>query len=107
MDDFLVRALLAGLGLALVAGPLGCFLVWRRMAYFGETLSHAALLGIALGLLLEFDRILGILLVCGASSILLVLLQQQQRLAIDTLLGIIAHGTLAFGLALAPNSGAP
>ena len=49
MIDFLLYALLAGLGVALVAGPLGCFVVWRRMAYFGDTLAHSALLGVSLG----------------------------------------------------------
>ena len=53
LDDFFVRALLAGAGMALIAGPLGCLVVWRRLAYFGDTLSHAALLGVALGLLLQ------------------------------------------------------
>ena len=58
LEDFFVRALLAGLGVAVIAGPLGCFVVWRRLAYFGDTLAHAALLGIALGLLLELNLFL-------------------------------------------------
>ena len=98
MADFVLRALAAGIGVALVSGALGCFLVWRRMAYFGATLAHSALLGIALGLLLEIDPNLGILAVCIAVSTLLVGLQHQGRLATDTLLGILAHGTLALGL---------
>jgi zinc transport system permease protein len=98
MADFVLRALAAGVGVALVSGALGCFLVWRRMAYFGATLAHSALLGIALGLLLEIDPNLGILAVCIAVSTLLVGLQHQGRLATDTLLGILAHGTLALGL---------
>ena len=61
LDDFFVRALAAGIGVALVTGPLGCFVVWRRMAYFGATLSHSALLGIALALLLGFDPVIGII----------------------------------------------
>jgi zinc transport system permease protein len=98
MADFVLRALLAGLGVALVSGALGCFLVWRRMAYFGATLAHSALLGVALGLLFEIDPNLGILAVCVAVSALLVGLQARGGLATDTLLGILAHGTLAFGL---------
>ncbi len=61
LDDFFVRALAAGIGVALVTGPLGCFVVWRRMAYFGATLSHSALLGIALALLLGVDPVIGII----------------------------------------------
>ncbi len=100
MDDFLVRALVAGLGLAVVSGAMGCFLVWRRMAYFGATLAHAALLGIALGFLLDINLTLGILVACLATAGLLVALQVQRGLSTDTLLGILAHGTLAFGLVL-------
>ncbi len=108
MDDFLWRALLGGLGIALVTGPLGCFIVWRRMAYFGDTLAHSALLGIAIGFLfqlafnfqLSLNTILmfSTLLVCVAIALLLVILQSQKRLATDTLLGILAHSTLSLGL---------
>jgi zinc transport system permease protein len=98
IDDFLLRALLGGIGVALIAGPLGCFVVWRRMAYFGNTLSHSALLGVALGMLLNVTPTLGIVAVCLAVALLLGLLQQQKRLASDTLLGILAHSTLALGL---------
>ncbi|MEL0264471.1 MAG: metal ABC transporter permease, partial [Synechococcus sp.] len=65
IDDFFVRALLAGIGLALMAGPLGCFVIWKRMAYFGDTLSHGALLGVALGLLFELHLELSVFLVCS------------------------------------------
>jgi zinc transport system permease protein len=98
MDDFLLRALAAGIGVALVAGPLGSFVVWRRMAYFGDTLSHSALLGVALGLLLGVDLTLSVMLLCVALALLLVALQRQRRIAGDTLLGIMAHGTLSAGL---------
>lgn len=98
MDDFVIRALVAGVGLALVAGPLGCFVVWRRMAYFGATLAHAALLGVALGLLFEINLYLGILCVCVGVSIALLAFERRGALATDTLLGILAHGSLAVGL---------
>jgi zinc transport system permease protein len=106
MDDFLWRALLGGLGVALIAGPLGCFIVWRRMAYFGDTLAHSALLGIALGFLLNSTiqlkintlLMLSTLAVCIAIALLLVILQSQKRLATDTLLGILAHSALSLGL---------
>jgi zinc transport system permease protein len=98
MDDFLLRALAAGIGVALVAGPLGSFVVWRRMAYFGDTLAHSALLGVALGLLAGIDVTLGIILACTAVAVLLAALQRQRTLASDTLLGIMAHGSLALGL---------
>jgi len=98
MDDFLLRALMAGIGVALVAGPLGCFVVWRRMAYFGDTLSHSALLGVALGLLLGVDLTFSVMVLCVALALLLVALQRQRRIAGDTLLGIMAHSTLSLGL---------
>ena len=98
MDDFLIRALIAGLGVAVVAGPLGCFVVWRRMAYFGAALAHSALFGVALGLLLEISPTLAIVVVCIAVALILVSMQGQRQLAGDTLLGILAHAMLALGL---------
>jgi len=98
MADFLLNALLAGLALALVAGPLGSLVVWRRMAYFGDTLSHAALLGVALGLMLDVSPTLAVTVGCIMLAVLLVTLQTRQPLASDTLLGILAHSTLSLGL---------
>ncbi|RMW20741.1 Zinc transporter [Pseudomonas syringae pv. tagetis] len=98
MADFLLYALLAGVALAMVAGPLGSFVVWRRMAYFGDTLSHAALLGVALGFLLDISPTIAVTVGCLLLAVLLVTLQQRQPLASDTLLGILAPSTLSLGL---------
>lgn len=98
MDDFMLRALAAGIGLTLISGPLGVFVVWQRMAYFGDTLAHSALLGIALGLLFELNLELSVLMLSLLMALVLLLLQQRSRLASDTLLGILAHGALAIGL---------
>jgi zinc transport system permease protein len=98
MPDFLLYAMLAGLALALTAGPLGSFVVWRRMAYFGDTLAHSALLGVALGILLEINLTVSVTLGCVLLAVLLVALQHKQWLASDTLLGILAHSTLSLGL---------
>lgn len=98
MDDFLLRALAAGMGVAMAAGPLGSFLVWRRMAYFGDALSHTALLGVALGLLLGVSINISVILICVLVASGLVLLQRQRQFASDTLLGIMAHSTLSLGL---------
>lgn len=98
MDDFIVRAVVAGLGVAVVAGPLGVFVVWRRMAYFGSAISHSALLGVALGLLFGVDVTLGIVGVCVGLAALLVVMQRQRQLTDDALLGILSHGSLAVGL---------
>jgi len=98
MDDFILRALFGGLGVALVAGPFGSFVVWRRLAYFGDTLAHAALLGVACALLFDLAPTLGVLLVCLTLALLLFLLQKKRRLAGDTLLGILSHSALALGL---------
>jgi zinc transport system permease protein len=100
MADFIVRALLAGMMLALIAGPLGCFIVWRRMAYFGDTLSHSALLGLALGLLLDINMQLAVVLVCCGLALVLVLMEKNKSLATDTVLGILAHSALALGLVM-------
>ena len=98
MDDFLLRALAGGLGVALAAGPLGTFVVWRRMAYFGDALAHSALLGVVLGVVLDIDPQLGVIATCLLLALALALLQRQRRLATDTLLGIFAHAALSLGL---------
>lgn len=98
IDDFLVRALVAGIGVAVVAAPLGCFVVWRRMAYFGATLAHSALFGVALGLVLGFDPTLGVAVSSVAVTLIVVLFQRQKLIGGDTLLGILAHSGLAIGL---------
>jgi zinc transport system permease protein len=98
LDDFIVRALLGGVGVAALAGPLGCFVVWRRMAFFGHALAHSALLGIALGAFLAVDLNVTTVTVCLAFAIALVLLQRQPALSTDTILGILAHVALALGL---------
>ena len=100
MDEFLVRALAAGFGVAGLAGPVGSFVVWRRMAYFGDTLAHSALLGVGLGFLLHVNLTLGTLAVCVALALLLVVLERQKRLSSDTLLGILSHSALSLGLVL-------
>lgn len=100
MTEFILFALLAGIGVAAVAGPLGCFVVWRRMAYFGDTLAHSALLGVALGILFNTEIGFTVVLVCLLIALSLVALEQRGFLAIDTLLGILSHSALAAGLLL-------
>jgi zinc transport system permease protein len=98
LEPFLLRALLAGFGLAIVAAPLGCFVVWRRMAYFGEAVAQAALIGVALSLALALDVTAGVLLVTLLMSGLLLLLSRQQAVPFDSLLGLLAHAALAIGV---------
>jgi zinc transport system permease protein len=100
LNDFFIRAVVAGIGVALVAGPLGCFIVWRRMAYFGDTMAHSALLGVALSFLLQINLTLGVFLVAAAVSVALILLQRRATLSSDALLGILSHSTLAIGLVI-------
>ncbi len=99
-DDFFLRAVVAGVGLALTTGPLGCFIIWRRMAYFGDTISHSALLGVALSLLFQLNLTLSVFAVAALVSILLLFLQRRQALSADALLGILSHATLAIGLVM-------
>ncbi len=100
LDDFFTRALVAGIGLALTVGPLGCFIVWRRMAYFGDTMAHSALLGVALSFLFRIDLTIGVFVVAALVSVALLALQRRGALSTDALLGILSHSTLALGLVL-------
>jgi zinc transport system permease protein len=98
LDDFFTRAIIAGLGVAAVTGPLGCFVVWRKLAYFGDTLAHAALLGVALSLLLNVNVTLAVFVVAIVVALLLLALQSRSALSSDALLGMLSHGSLAVGL---------
>lgn len=100
LDDFFTRALLAGIGLAIMVGPMGCFVVWRRMSYFGDTMSHSALLGVGVAFLLELPLVAGVFTIAVAVSLSLLFLQSRNALPTDALLGILSHSTLALGLVI-------
>ena len=99
-DDFFIRALIAGVGIAIIAGPLGCLVIWRRLSYFGDTLSHSALLGVTLAYAFSINITLSVFVISSIVAILLINLQKRTKLAGDSLLGLLAHSTLAIGLVL-------
>ena len=98
MEPFLLRALAAGLGLAVIAAPLGCFLVWQRMAFFGETVAQASLIGIALGLAFNLDLTASAVSISLLVALLLIVLGRQKVVPLDALLSLLAHASLAFGV---------
>ena len=99
-DDFFIRSLIAGIGFGRVTGPLGCLVIWRRLSYFGDTLSHSALLGVTLAYAFSINISLSVFIISGIVALLLISLQKRTRLAGDSLLGLLAHSTLAIGLVL-------
>lgn len=106
IDDFLLRALIAGSIIAVAAAPLGCLVVWRRMAYFGDATGHAGLLGVALGLALGMPMMLGVVMLAGAMALVVTYATRRGEYAVDTVLGVFAHSALAIGLvaaSLLPN----
>ncbi len=98
IDQFIINALLAGILVAAIAGPLGCFMVWRKMAYFGDTISHSALMGIALGIALDSENPIIMIATCASVAMFLLFLQRDRRFSSDTLLGILAHSALSVGI---------
>ena len=98
LDDFFTRAMLAGIGIACCTGPVGCVIVWRRLAYFGETIAHSSLLGIAFAILLNFNLVFGIFACASIVVVTLFFLDRHGKLPPDTILGLLAHGGLALGL---------
>ena len=99
-DDFFIRAIVAGVGIALVTGPLGCFVVWRRLSFFGDTLAHSALLGVLISISLDVNVSLTIFIVSSLVAMLLLRLEKTTNLAGDSLLGLISHSSLAIGLVI-------
>ena len=98
IDEFMVRALIGGSIVAAIAGPLGCFVVWRKMAYFGATMSHSALLGVAIGIAAGGYPTAGTIAICVAVALIVVLMEGGRLLASDTIMGILAHAALAWGV---------
>ena len=98
LDDFFIRALIAGLGIAIVTGPLGCFVIWRRLSYFGDTLAHSALLGVTLAYTLEINIAISVFIISSLIALILIQLQKRTNLPGDALLGLLAHSSLAVGL---------
>ena len=99
-DDFFTRALVAGIGIAIITGPLGCLVIWRRLSYFGDTLAHSALLGVTLAYAFSLNIAFSVFVISAVIALLLLNLQKRTRLAGDSLLGLLAHSTLAIGLVL-------
>lgn len=100
LDDFFTRAIIAGVGFAAVAGVLGCFVIWKRMAFLGDTMAHSALLGVALALAFDFHLLIGVFGVCLLIAFILAQTTDQSSLSGDSVLGILSHATLALGLVL-------
>ncbi len=100
IDDFILRALIAGVLVVIVSGPLGCVVVWRRMAYFGDALAHSALLGTSIAIMFDINPLVGVMLIGIVLSYLLIRLQAKKDLSSDAILGILSHGALAAGLVM-------
>ena len=97
-DPFIIRGILAGIAVALISGLVGCFVVWRRLSYYGESIAHSSLLGAGLGILLGIGINFGVVFICLLFGILFLWLQQSKALSSDTLLGVLAHVALALGI---------
>ena len=98
LEPFLLRALAAALALAIVAAPLGALVVWQRMAYFGETMAQASLLGVALSFAIGQSLTLSVLAVAIVAALVILLLSEQRLLPLDSILGLLHHGSLAAGV---------
>ena len=99
-DDFFSRAIIAGVGFAIIAGPLGCFVVWQRLAYFGDSMAHSALLGVAIALAFEINIVIGVFAVCFVVAVLVGRVGEQSMLSGDSTLGVLSHSSLSIGLVL-------
>lgn len=100
LESFFTRAILAGVGVAAITGPLGSVIVWRRMAYFGDTMAHSAILGVALALFFSISPVIGVFAIAVTVALILAFLQRRGTLSADSLLGLLSHSALALGLVL-------
>ncbi len=107
MEDFILRAVLAAVGISIIAGSLGCFVIWKRMSYFSESISHSALLGVSLGLASGIGIHFGLVLVGAGFALLIVFLQERKFLSNDAILGIFSHIALSLGIVVLSLVGNP
>ena len=98
MDDFIYRAIVAAIGVSIIAGSLGCFVIWKRLSYFSDSISHSALLGVALGLVTGLGINFGLVVIGGLFATLIVILQQKEFWSSDAILGIFSHISLSLGI---------
>lgn len=98
MEDFIINGLVAAIGISIIAGSLGCFVIWKRMSYFSESISHSALLGVSLGIASGMGIHFGLVIVGALFALLIVLLQQRKFLSNDAILGIFSHIALSLGI---------
>ncbi len=99
LDKFLIYSIFTGIAIAASLCPLGCVVLWRRMPYFGDAISHSAVLGIVLGLMLNIDTTIGIMFVSILFSFLLI---SMKDLVSNVMVVIISYSFLALGLFLLP-----
>ena len=100
LDDFLVRSVIAGLIMVVIAAPMGCLMVWQRLAFLSDTLGHAAVMGVGLGLLLEVTPVFGVLAVALLIVFSLNRVNSFNSALSETTLAIISHTGLAGGIIL-------
>ncbi|NRA41942.1 MAG: metal ABC transporter permease [Pseudomonadales bacterium] len=84
--------------IALSAGLLSCFVVWRRMAFYADALSHSAILGTSVALLVAVHPLYGLMLYGLIVALALSHFSQKLQLSSDTFLAIISQTSLALGL---------
>ncbi|WP_354688113.1 iron chelate uptake ABC transporter family permease subunit [Candidatus Liberibacter africanus] len=97
-NEFFIRALFAGIGITISTGPLGCFVVWQRISYLGDTIAHSALLGVAFSLMFQLPLPLCIFIIAALTSIILLQIQKNEFLSSDSILGVITHSTISLAL---------
>ena len=100
LDDFVVRSVIAGLLMITIAAPMGCLMVWQRLAFLSDTLGHAAVLGVGLGLWLQLHPMVGVLAVVVLIVISLSRVVSFNNALSETTLAVISHSGLAAGLIL-------
>jgi zinc transport system permease protein len=98
VEDFIIRGIVAAIGISIIAGSLGCFVIWKRMSYFSESISHSALLGVSLGIVSGIGIHFGLIIVGVMFASLIVILQQRKFLSNDAILGIFSHIALSLGI---------
>jgi ABC-type Mn2+/Zn2+ transport system permease subunit len=100
MLDTLILGLLIGIFVGLSAGYLGSLMVLEKMALVGDALSHVALPGLAIGIIFNFDPLIGAFAFLFASAVIIWHLQRVTKISFEALVGAMFTLALALGITL-------
>ncbi|MFT7086926.1 MAG: zinc transport system permease protein [Rickettsiales bacterium] len=99
-EPLFIKALIAGIGVAIALAPIGVFVLWKKMAYFSDAISHSAIFGLAIATIIAVSPMYGIVLCAVIFCFLMFIIGKQNLYSIDSIIGITSATLLSIGMIL-------